>query len=106
MNKESAACFEFKKKIWGVRYQEISINVFTCSSVGVTLAVDCSDKEDGVYEWGCDSFTRCVGGKVEIIDCTKAGLVYNPEKEMLHNLYTYIFLVTIIKIFVLYCIVY
>ncbi|ELU03005.1 hypothetical protein CAPTEDRAFT_204649, partial [Capitella teleta] len=31
--------------------------------------VDCTDKEDGVYGWGCWSYTLCTAGEGELIEC-------------------------------------
>ena len=57
------------------------LNTFLLIAAGIAIAVECEDKEDGVYEWGCDSFTSCIGGEIVITDCVKFGLVYNPDKE-------------------------
>lgn len=47
---------------------------------GVQGGVDCKDKEDGVYGWGCKAFTYCKGGKGKEVFCTGTS-VYNPETE-------------------------
>ena len=40
----------------------------------------CDDQDDGsVPEWGCKSYTVCIGGDPVIIDCAAIGKVYNPD---------------------------
>merc|ERR1712226_1024942 len=41
--------------------------------------VDCRNKPDGVYGWGCRSFTRCEGGRGQQVDCFPPNGVFNPD---------------------------
>ncbi|ELU06302.1 hypothetical protein CAPTEDRAFT_195795 [Capitella teleta] len=40
--------------------------------------VDCTGKEDGVYGWGCWSYTLCTGGEGELIKC-EDGWAFDDE---------------------------
>merc|ERR1711976_241201 len=54
--------------------------LFAALSACAHAQVDCSDKPDGVYGWGCRAYTICQGGNGTSVECTFPD-VFNPEIE-------------------------
>jgi len=50
-------------------------------AMGSVSAVNCTARNDGVYEMGCRSYARCTGGQVSIIDCAD-DMVYNNNTAL------------------------
>jgi methenyltetrahydromethanopterin cyclohydrolase len=56
----------------GVKHQKSikSINsIWFFFFLASSLAVDCSQKKDGIYEAGCKSYAKCTGGVATIVEC-------------------------------------